>query len=169
VSWPDFKSFIFACRKYPFHRRSFPAFARDRSIPSCSGRSEEGEGNMSQVSQEVGALLAPMIKRPFWVVLNSRKATSSEMEPYVAEHLQYMNGLEEQGLLWGSGPFIEPGVVVGDGLTIFNVAEEADVHKLMAEEPLVKRGLRSYSVRKWELREGKISIDLFLSQSRFGL
>jgi len=27
----------------------------------------------------------------------------------------------------------------------------------------------SYSVRKWELREGKISIDLFLSQSRFGL
>jgi uncharacterized protein len=121
------------------------------------------------VSQEVGALLAPMIKRPLWVVLNSRKASSSEMEPYVAEHLDYMNKLEERGLLWGSGPFIEPGVVVGDGLTIFNVAEEADVHKLMAEEPLVKRGLRSYSVRKWELREGKISIDLFLSQSRFGL
>jgi uncharacterized protein len=121
------------------------------------------------VSQQVGALLAPMIKRPLWVVLNSRQASSSEMEPYVAEHLDYMNQLEEQGLLWGSGPFIEPGVVVGDGLTIFNVAQEADVHKLMAEEPLVKRGLRSYSVRKWELREGKISIDLFLSQSRFGL
>jgi uncharacterized protein len=124
---------------------------------------------MLPVSQEVSALLAPMIKRPLWVVLNSRKASRSEMKPYVAEHLQYMNGLEEQGLLWGSGPFIETGVVVGDGLTIFNVAEEADVHKLMAEEPLVKRGLRSYSVRKWELREGKISIDLFLSQSRFGL
>jgi uncharacterized protein YciI len=74
------------------------------------------------------------------------------MGPYVAEHLQYKNGLDEQGLLWGSGPFIEPGVVVGDGLTIFNVAEEADVHKLMAEEPLVKHGLRSYSVRKRDWR-----------------
>jgi uncharacterized protein len=124
---------------------------------------------MSGVSQRAAALLAPMVKKPLWVVLNSRKASSSEMEPYVAEHLDYMNRLEEQGLLWGSGPFIEPGVVMGDGLTIFNVAEETDVHKLMAEEPLVKRGLRSYSVRKWELREGKISIDLFLSQSRFGL
>ena len=124
---------------------------------------------MPPVSQEAGALLATMIKTPLWVVLNSRKVPSSEMEPYVAEHLQYMNGLEEQGLLWGSGPFIEPGVVVGDGLTIFKVAEEADVHRLMAEEPLVKHGLRSYAVRKWELREGKISIDLFLSQSRFSL
>ncbi|WP_157817344.1 YciI family protein [Bradyrhizobium sp. SK17] len=121
------------------------------------------------VSQEVGALLATMIKRPLWVVLNARKASSAEMEPYVTEHLQYMSRLEEQGLLWASGPFIEPGVVVGDGLTIFNVAEEADVHRLMAEEPLVKRGLRSYSVRKWEVREGKISIELFLSQSRFAL
>jgi uncharacterized protein len=121
------------------------------------------------VSQETAALLAPMIKRPLWVVLNARKASSSDMEPYATEHLHYMNKLEEQGLLWASGPFIEPGVVVGDGLTIFNVAEEADVHRLMAEEPLVKRGLRGYSVRKWELREGKISIDLFLSQSRFSL
>jgi uncharacterized protein len=124
---------------------------------------------MSPVSQEVDDLLASMIKRPLWVVLNSRKASSAEMEPYVAEHLKYMNELEGRGLLWGSGPFIEPGVVVGDGLTIFNVAEEADVHELMAEEPLVKRGLRSYSVRKWELREGRISIDLNLSESRFVL
>jgi uncharacterized protein len=91
------------------------------------------------------------------------------MKPYVATHLRYMNELEDRGLLWGSGPFVEPGILVGDGLTIFNVAREEDVHKLMAEEPLVKRGMRSYSVRGWELREGRISIDLHLSQSPFAL
>jgi len=77
-----------------------------------------------------------------------------------------MNNLEERGVLWGSGPFIVPGCLVGNGLTIFNVSEEADVHRLMAEEPLTKLGLRTYTVHKWELREGKIAIDLFLSQSK---
>jgi uncharacterized protein len=124
---------------------------------------------MPAISPDVSALLAPMIKRRLWVVLNSKKASSAEMEPYVADHLKYMNELEERGLLWSSGPFIEPGVLVGDGLTIFNVAEEEEVRRLMAEEPLVKRGLRSYSVRMWEIREGRISVDLNLSQSRFVL
>jgi len=34
---------------------------------------------------------------------------------------------------------------------------------MMAEEPLNKLGMPSYTVHKWELREGKIAIDLFLS------
>jgi uncharacterized protein len=133
-----------------------------------AARNKENE-HVTKASKKVRALLAPMIKQPLWVVLNVRKASSSEMKPYVAEHLEYMNELEEQGSLWGSGPFIERGILVGDGLTIFNVANEEDVHKLMSNEPLVKRGMRSYSVRRWELREGRISIDLCLSQSRFAL
>ena len=30
----------------------------------------------------------------------------------------------------------------------------------MDEEPLTKLGMRTYSVHKWELREGRIAIDL---------
>jgi hypothetical protein len=71
-------------------------------------------------------------------------------------------------VLWGSSPFIVPGCVVGNGLTIFNVPEEAEVHRLMAEEPLTKLGLRAYAVHEWELREGKITISLLLSQSKLG-
>lgn len=77
-----------------------------------------------------------------------------------------MKNLEAKGLLWGSGPFVLPGVVVGDGLTIFNVPAEADVHRLMAEEPLTKLGMRTYALHKWELREGSISIKLVLSESK---
>jgi uncharacterized protein len=121
---------------------------------------------MATAAQDTSALLAAMIKKTLWVVLSKAKASSSEMEPHAPEHLRYMNGLEAQGLLWGSGPFIAPGVVVGDGLTIFNVAGEADVHRLMAQEPLTKLRMRTYSVHKWELREGSITINLLLSQSK---
>jgi uncharacterized protein YciI len=124
---------------------------------------------MITASQETGSLLAPMIKKTLWVVLSTAQASSSQMEPHAPKHLRYMNDLERKGLLWGSGPFIIPGIAVGDGLTIFDVSDEAEVHRLMADEPLTKLGMRTYTVRKWELREGRISIDLYLSQSRVAL
>jgi uncharacterized protein len=39
----------------------------------------------------------------------------------------------------------------------------------MREEPLTKLGMRTYEVRPWELREGKISMGLLCSQSKFAL
>jgi uncharacterized protein len=121
---------------------------------------------MTKESRETTALLAPMIKKRLWTVISTAKVASAEMEPHAPDHLRYMSDLEAQGVLWGSGPFIVPGVVVGDGLTIFNVAEEADVHRYMAEEPLTKLDMRSYTVRAWELREGMIAFDLRLSESK---
>ncbi len=39
----------------------------------------------------------------------------------------------------------------------------------MGEEPLVKHGLRTFDLRKWELREGRIDISLRASVSRYSL
>ena len=36
-------------------------------------------------------------------------------------------------------------------------------------EPLIKRGLRTYELRKWELREGRIDVSLRASVSRYSL
>jgi NADPH-dependent ferric siderophore reductase len=41
--------------------------------------------------------------------------------------------------------------------------------RLMDEEPLTKLGMRTYSVHKWELREGRIAIDFLLSRSTLAL
>jgi hypothetical protein len=35
----------------------------------------------------------------------------------------------------------------------------------MADEPLVKRGLRTFELRKWELREGRMTITLNASKT----
>jgi uncharacterized protein len=116
---------------------------------------------------EAVSLIAPMIRKSLWVVLSKAVVPSAQMEPHAPEHLRYMNGLEEQGRLWASGPFVQPGVLVGDGLTIFNVSNEEDVHRHMQQEPLTKLGMRTYSVLRWELREGQIPISLLCSRSGF--
>jgi uncharacterized protein len=118
---------------------------------------------------ETATLLAPMLKRALWAVLSVPKVPSAAMEPHAPEHLRYMRALEETGSLWASGPFLMPGVTIGAGLTIFNVSDEAEVHRLMRAEPLTRLGMRTYEVHKWELREGRISVSLMCSRSSFTL
>jgi len=112
-------------------------------------------------------LLLQMLKKRLFVAINRVAAPSSAIGPFVAEHLAYMNALEADGRLWASGPFIEEGVPVGDGLTILSTNTIDQARKAMEEEPLVKRGLRRFELRRWQLREGRIDISLRASVSQF--
>jgi uncharacterized protein len=125
---------------------------------------------MSHDRKDLAAeLLAPMLKKTLFVAISRLAASASEIEPFVADHLAYMNALEADGRLWASGPFIQEGVRVGDGLTILSTATIGEAQEAMAEEPLVKRGLRTFELRKWELREGRITVSLNASTSKYSL
>jgi uncharacterized protein YciI len=117
----------------------------------------------------VEQLLAPMLKKTLFVAINHVAAPAGAIEPFVAEHLAYMNSLEAEGRLWASGPFIEEGVLVRDGQTILSTSTIEEARLAMEEEPLIKPGLRSFELRKWELREGRIDISLRASVSRYSL
>jgi len=120
-------------------------------------------------SKAVAELLAPMLKKTLFVAISRVAAPASAIEPFVAEHLAYMNGMEAQGRLWASGPFVEEGVLVGDGLTILSTRTIEEARQTMEEEPLIKRGLRTFELRKWELSEGRMDISLRASISRYSL
>jgi uncharacterized protein len=120
-------------------------------------------------SKAVAELLAPMLNRTLFVAINRVAAPASAIEPFVAEHLAYMNSLEAAGRLWASGPFFEEGVLVGDGLTIRSTNTIEQARQAMEEKPLIKRGLRTLELKKWELREGRMDISLRASVSRYSL
>jgi uncharacterized protein len=117
----------------------------------------------------VAELLKPMLKKRLFVALSKAVTRPEQMLPFVAEHLEYMNQLENAGKLFASGPFIQEGVLVGDGLTILQTTTSEEAHALMSGEPLVKRGLREFDLRPWELREGRMMITLNSSTSSFRL
>jgi uncharacterized protein YciI len=110
-----------------------------------------------------------MLKKTLFVAVSRAIASAEAIRPFIVDHLRYMNALEPQGALFASGPFAQPGVVVGDGLSILNTSDEAEARRWMDEEPLIKRGLRTYDPRRWELREGRITVALSLSRSAVDL
>ncbi len=91
------------------------------------------------------------------------------MLPFVADHKAHMNRLENGGEFFASGPFIQEGVVGGDGLTILQTNAIEDARTLIQAEPLIQRGLREFDLRPRKLREGRLTITLNDSTSGFRL
>ncbi len=117
--------------------------------------------------EKIAELLKPMLKKRLFVALCKATARPEESLPLVADHLAYMVQLENEGKLFASGPFIQEGVLVGDGLTILQTSTIEEARALMQDEPLIQRGLREFDLRPWELREGRMTITLNASTSSF--
>lgn len=121
------------------------------------------------MSERTFEILDNSVKKHLWAAISKLTADPDEVAPYVAAHLEYMVKLEREGRLWASGPFLVPGVIVGGGLTILRAATEEEARRLMDDEPLIRLGLRSYDLHLWEVREGRITIEVDTSTGRFAL
>ena len=123
----------------------------------------------TKVDEKVADLLKPMLKKRLFVALTKAIARPEDLVPFVAEHLAYMSRLESAGKLFASGPFVQEGILAGDGLTILQTSTIEEADALMQAEPLIQRGLRQFDLRPWELREGRMTITLNGSTSGFRL
>jgi uncharacterized protein len=110
-----------------------------------------------------------MLKKRLFVAFSKAIASPAQMLPLVAEHLEYMSRMENEGKLFASGPFLQEGVLVGDGMTILQTDTLEEASAIMQAEPLIERGLRTFDLRPWELREGRMTINLNASTSTFNL
>lgn len=115
---------------------------------------------MSAPSSRLQELLMPMICRDFQVVL--WHANGKELQPHLVAHLEYMIALEEEGVLFASGPLGERGK--GDGLTILRVDSEAEARAIAEKDPFVVAGIRDFTILPWTLMEGSLRVDVRFSK-----
>lgn len=122
---------------------------------------------MTNSKNQIAQLLEPMLKLRLFAVISDAIAPADEILPHVVEHLNYMMDLEKKGILFASGPFVEPGVIVGAGLTILRAKNKEEATQYMDHEPLVRLGLRNYQIHEWELREGRMNVSVDFSSQRY--
>ena len=121
----------------------------------------------TQVDERFSGLLKPTLKKRLFVALTKAVAGPEDILVYVTEHAAYMNRMESEGNIFASGPFLQEGVPVGDGLTILQTNTIEEARAIMQAEPLIKRGFREFDLRPWELRVGRMTITLNASTSSF--
>ena len=116
-----------------------------------------GEERIRQLTQR-------MLRKKLFVILSKGAATAEQIGAVLPQHLEYMIGLEKQGVLFASGPFtVDPGAPMGDGLTILRAASAEDARVIASADPFVVNKLRNFEVREWTLMEGSFGVKVNFS------
>lgn len=114
--------------------------------------------------KEAVDLLAGMLNRTYYAIINTPKQPEEAIWEHLADHLRYMLELEEQGILFGSGPFIaDTGRPDGKGMTIVRAASREEAAGIAEKDPLYLSGFRDYEILEWRLMEGSLRLKLDLS------
>jgi uncharacterized protein YciI len=114
---------------------------------------------MIQPSERIRELTQNMWKKKFYAVFWEGKGV--DLAPLLPQHLEYMIALEKDGKMFGSGP-LDFGKT-SDGMTILRVDSEAEARAIASNDPFVKDGVRSFTVREWLVMEGSFSMKVNFS------
>jgi uncharacterized protein len=120
---------------------------------------------MSAAGEErIRQLTAGMLRKKLYVILSKGAATPDQIGAVLAEHLEYMIGLEKQGVLFASGPLTAgPGQPAGDGLTILRAESAEQARAIASTDPFVVNKLRTFEVREWTVMEGALGLKVNFS------
>ncbi|MDO6584765.1 YciI family protein [Salipiger sp. 1_MG-2023] len=86
-------------------------------------------------------------------------------------HLEYQRKLESQGSLFLAGPLSdETGTQIeGAGLVILRAASLEEARALADADPMHSRGARSYTLRRWLVNEGSLTLTVGVSTGTVAL
>jgi uncharacterized protein len=84
------------------------------------------------------------------------------------EHIKYQTKLEQDGIMFGAGPFASTDEQNWDGagMFIYRAANRDAAARLADSDPMHIAGARSYTMRRWMLNEGTLSVRLRFSAGK---
>lgn len=91
---------------------------------------------------------------PLWLAVSR---DTGDPGPLRDEHLEYLRGLDERGALFASGPIAaDHGQPSLGGVTVFRAADAEEAHRILADEPYIRAGMRTYELLAWSVRQGNL-------------
>ena len=104
-------------------------------------------------------------------VVTSTANNLESVKQKLAEHRAYLRELEEQNVLFGAGPlWTDDGQYFeGDGLLIYRANSVKEAEKIALADPMHSSNARTFSIRPWLLNDGKITVQVTLSEPQRAL
>jgi len=95
---------------------------------------------------------------------------SERTQRVLAEHVEWLCGLERDGVMFMGGPFRAADYEWdGSGMIAIRAGSLAAARVVAEQDPLFVDGLRAYEVRGWQLNEGRIVLTVDLDANRVGI
>lgn len=109
-------------------------------------------------------LLAGMLNKALYVALREPRDLR-RIQELLPAHIEWAVQAERRGELFASGPFAAEGVQPGaaGGMTIVRAGSHTEAEALLAQDPFVKEGLVTVTIRKWVVMEGGFTVTVRFS------
>lgn len=88
-----------------------------------------------------------------YLMISTYTAPLEQVDAARADHLTFMDGLEERGLVVLAGRQDPP----AGGVVLLDVRTEAEAREVMADDPYVLRGLAAYQAIGWQPTRGALA------------
>ena len=112
----------------------------------------------------VHPLTAKFLGREMYLVVTRPVRSAGITDAMLTAHLEHQIALERAGIMFAAGPLYARGATTPEaGMFVLRAGSFEEAQALADEDLLHKAGLRTYTLQKWRVNEGSISITVNFS------
>ena len=113
---------------------------------------------MANEPSSVHPLTHKFLGKEMYLVV-TRPVRSPEIEKRLSDHLAHQVELERKGIMFAAGPLYAKGSQVPEaGMFVLRANSFEEAEAIAKTDPLHAAGLRTYTIQKWRVNEGCITL-----------
>ena len=124
---------------------------------------------MSDAPSDVHPLTQQFLGREMYLIV-TRPVRSPEVAKRLGHHLAHQVDLEKRGILFAAGPFYSRGSNTPEaGMFVLRANSFEEAEAIAMTDPFHAAGLRTFTIQKWRINEGSITVTVNLSDQTMQL
>ena len=124
---------------------------------------------MSDAPIDVHPLTQKFLGKEMYLVV-TRPVRSPEIEKHLGDHLAHQVDLEKRGIMFAAGPLYSKGSTVPEaGMFVLRANSFEEAEAIAMSDPFHAAGLRTFTIQKWRINEGSITVTVNLSDQSMQL
>jgi uncharacterized protein YciI len=106
-----------------------------------------------------------------YVVESTPALAPDDMLEILPAHLDYQQQMEEAGKLFLAGPLSDDTgkEMTGGGMIVYRASSMDEALQITSNDPMHKRGGRTFTLRRWLVNEGSLTLSVGLSEQKVRL
>lgn len=114
---------------------------------------------MADTKSDVHPQTAGFLGKEMYLVITRPVRGPGITNELLAAHLAHQVDLERRGILFAAGPlYPRESNLPEAGMFVLRAASFEEADAIAGQDPLHRAGLRAYTLQKWRLNEGRITI-----------
>lgn len=118
---------------------------------------------MADNADRIAELTRGLLRKELYMYITVPAAPASEIQKLLPEHLQYQVRLEKEGVMFAAGPLTNEDGTPASGMVVVRASSFVEARAIADADPMHKSGARTYTLRRWMVNEGGLSLRIHYS------